>query len=1023
MLVCKKILIFCAFACCGTLFAQNIQNPVLPGVADAGVMKYNGKYYIGGVFTNGDFYVSDDLVHWGKPVHVVTMDNGWSKGSGAGNEQIHANDMFCLNGDFHLYWSVNYWGKDKHAVHIVHAQSKNVLGPYIEPDKKTWMDNRIDPKVFKDDDGQLYMYMVRFTDGNTIWGRKMKNPAEFAGEPVCLFASLPDTWETMDNRVAEGPWVMKYRNRYYLMYNANHTSTEWGNYQLGVAEADSPLSFQNGNKYSYPVVNSNQILLEENYVDLLRYGITYEPLFDYTENNPGVGWMLPVYQASDWKKGECGFSSKEIKGSTTRHLGTWWTSPSLWLRKSFFVGKQVGNLALRVAHDGDTKIYLNGTLIYEKQGRDYCMVNLDEKQRELLKKGENLLAVETNKGRAQFFDVSLFDMRSETADDILMTPGQPNILRGPNGFEWWLIYMANKNNECRGQYINRVHFFNKTLFVEGITGPCTDGYHPEPSLPTFSMKGETPSFGVLQQVKPSTTYMFETAVKTDGDAGIIAWWKDVDNNAYIGFDTKNHNWYLRTIINGKEKEEYFTLPKDFRWGVYHHLRIERNQDCLKVWLDEIPSPQKHLFTKIIPVTEPGVPGVFDRTKKALFEGVTYTIGFDDDRIQLKEHSEILKGDFLDHYEFSFQLSGLSDCKMSGSYPVYVDKDNYVKAQFNGITRMLEVVVVKQGQQILDKKYPLEHLQMVYPDVKYTDFVEKCYRFISPSWINALYLNRHEVGNKAEFVDDMFSKFTIEYLNEGEWYPLNNSGATVAEHPAYNRLSFTPIKTEGISFQLSGLSDCKMSGSYPVYVDKDNYVKAQFNGITRMLEVVVVKQGQQILDKKYPLEHLQMVYPDVKYTDFVEKCYRFISPSWINALYLNRHEVGNKAEFVDDMFSKFTIEYLNEGEWYPLNNSGATVAEHPAYNRLSFTPIKTEGIRFINKDAQDLERHIYKLGIQEQLKESYNFRAVRRGNKLYLFVDGRELGRLDIHYPASCVGFCSGNYSPVYKGILYYHIGN
>ena len=44
MLVCKKILIFCAFACCGTLFAQNIQNPVLPGVADAGVMKYNGKY-------------------------------------------------------------------------------------------------------------------------------------------------------------------------------------------------------------------------------------------------------------------------------------------------------------------------------------------------------------------------------------------------------------------------------------------------------------------------------------------------------------------------------------------------------------------------------------------------------------------------------------------------------------------------------------------------------------------------------------------------------------------------------------------------------------------------------------------------------------------------------------------------------------------------------------------------------------------------------------------------------------------
>lgn len=50
--------------------------------------------------------------------------------------------------------------------------------------------------------------------------------------------------------------------------------------------------------------------------------------------------MLPVYQASDWKKGECGFSSKEIKGSTTRHLGTWWTSPSLWLRKSFLLANR-----------------------------------------------------------------------------------------------------------------------------------------------------------------------------------------------------------------------------------------------------------------------------------------------------------------------------------------------------------------------------------------------------------------------------------------------------------------------------------------------------------------------------------------------------------------------------------------------------------------------------------------------------------------------------------------------------------
>lgn len=873
----KKLLIPFAFACCSTLFAQNIQNPVLPKVADAGVMKYNGKYYIGGVFTNGDFYVSDDLVHWGKPVHVITMDNDWTRGTGAGNDQIHSNDMFYLNGDFHLYWSVNYWGKDKHAVHIVHAQSDKVLGPYTEPNKKTWMDNRIDPMTFRDDDGQLYMYMVRFTDGNTIWGRKLKNPSEFAGEPVCLFASLPDTWETMDNRVAEGPWVIKYRDRYYMMYNANHTSTEWGNYQLGVAEADSPLGFQHGNKYSYPLVGCNQTQLEENYVDLLQYGSTYQPLFDYTELKPAGDWTKASYDVSGWAKGKAGFSSEEVKGSTVRQLGTPWTSSSIWLRKPFSTDKQTGNLALRVAHDGDTKIYLNGALIYEKQGRDYCIVNLDKKQRAALKEGANLLAVETNKGgRSHFFDVSLFDMKESIADDILMTPGQPNILRGPNGFEWWLIYMANKNNEHRAQYIDRVQFFDKTMFVDGITGPHTAGYHPEPALPTFSQKGEVPSFGALQSVQPSTTYLFESGVKTNAEAGIIAWWKDAANCAYVGLDAKNRCWYLRTLADGKESKETYALPADFRWGVYHHLRVERSGDCLKVWLDQIPASGKHSFAGLIPADEAGVPGVFDKTGDALFDGVTYTIGFDDADITLAEKSEVQKGDLLTDYEFSFQLSNLSE----------------------------------QG----------------------------------------------------------------------------------------------------------------MAGSYPVYVDAKNYVKAQFNGTTRMLEVTAVAKGKQIWRKEYSLECIKSVYPDVKYTDFIEKCYRFASPTWMDALYLNRHEAGNKSVFVDDMFSKFTIEYLANGEWHPIDNRGVKVAEHPAYNSLSFAPVKAEGVRFINKIGDDQGRHIYKIGVNEQLKESYNFRAVRREGKLYLFVDGRELGALDIQYPASRIGLCSENYAPVYNGILYYHIG-
>lgn len=872
----SKLTILLLFVCF-QLFGQTINNPVLPHVADAGVMKYNGKYYIGGVHTDGDFYVSKDLVHWDGPIHVVSIDNEWIKNSGVGNDQIHANDMIYWNGDFHLYWSVNYWGNDKHAVHIVHAQSDSVLGPYKEPDTRRWMDNRIDPKVFKDDDGQLYMYMVRFTDGNTIWGRKMKSPSEFAGEPVCLFASLPNTWETMDNRVAEGPWVIKYRDRYYMMYNANHTATSWGNYQLGVAEADSPLGFQNGNKYSYPVVAGNQMTLEDEHVNMLCYNESYNPLFFYTEQQPSVGWKELDYNEREWKLGELGFSSRKIEGSTLRRQGTVWNSSSLWIRKKFTADEYIGNVALRINHEGDTEVYLNGELIYNKAGADFCMLDLNPAQRSLIVKGENLLAVKTSQGRrSNFFDIALFDMKDAQADDILVTPGQPNILRGPNGFEWWLIYMANKNKEPRGQYINRVHFFDKTLYVDGITSTRTTGYHPEPASPSFSITEESAAFGQLKQVQPAKSYLFETNIRTSGEAGIIVWKKDEDNYAHVGLDSKTNSWYFLSVINGMETMERFPLSDDFRWGVYHQIRMERDETFLKVWIDEMPAPGKCSFNEIALCGTLSLPGVFDVNGDALFEGTIYTIGFDKDEIQWnKKEEELIEGELLNDYELSFQISGLGEMNVAGCYPVYVDQYNYVKVIMDGKNQRMKVVVVQDGKQILRQDYSLSYLQTHYPDVKYTDFIEKNYRFKSPVWMNSICLNRHEVEDRSRFVDNMFDKFVIEYLNNGEWFPIQT-----------------------------------------------NQVK---------------------------------------------------------------------------------------------------IDEHPAYNRLDIEPVRAEGIRLINKEATDQMQHIYKIKLQEQWKDSYNFRSIRRGNKLYLYIDGREQVCLDISFPASRIGFYSENASSKFDGILYYHI--
>ena len=120
------------------LGAQTLDNPVIPGISDCGVLRWAGKYYIGGVATYGDFLVSDDLVHWGGKVHAFDLDNKWTHGTGAKNNQIHSNDMTYIGGRFHLLFSVNYWGSDRHIVHITHAVSDTPEGPYKEGRDDHW---------------------------------------------------------------------------------------------------------------------------------------------------------------------------------------------------------------------------------------------------------------------------------------------------------------------------------------------------------------------------------------------------------------------------------------------------------------------------------------------------------------------------------------------------------------------------------------------------------------------------------------------------------------------------------------------------------------------------------------------------------------------------------------------------------------------------------------------------------------------------------------------------------------------
>ena len=881
----------------------NINNPVLPGIADAGVIKFNGEYYIGGVFTRGSFYVSKDLVKWEGPVHVFSMDNKWTEGPSADDSQIHANDIHYINGTFHMFWSVNYWGKDRNAVHIAHAVSPNILGPYKEPVKDTWLDNRIDPEMFVDDNGKLYLYMVKFTDGNTIWVRPMKDPWTFAGEPNYVFSSSPNTWETLDNRVEEGPWVIKYRSKYYLMYNANHTSPNWGNYALGVAVADSPLGFNHGNKYPYPLVESNQIAVEASYVDLLKYGGKETGAFQYTFTQPGENWTNISFDDTNWLTGKSGFGSTIIKNSTSRKIGTMWNTPQIWLRRVFTVDKsKTGNLMLRINHDGPAKVLLNGQPIYEKTDRTYTTWNLDEKAMALIKNGENIVAVESTGGnRGKYLDVSLFDMKGTQGDDILFSPGQPNILKGPNGFEWWLIYMANKNSDRRGQYINRVRFFDKRMFVDGVTASKTAGFHPAPSAPTFNdlfndkdespikwnIKGGNWKISDKEYLQTTNTeakafikslssshYLFQSGIKmidnSTTKAGIIAWWKDDNNWLRIFLNPQVKSWSYIIAEKGKQKITSFPLPKDFIYTAYHTISVYKNGSNFSIQIDELPAYGNHEIKTTF--DGKGLPGLYTQGGKAAFDGVLYTIGWDEYDTTIRGwqpapaknkmdnwkvtsqgltligkdvENTAFKGDTLSTYEFSTQVNVKDKNGSAGIYPVYIDNNNYLKAIFDFKKQRLLVSGKHESKELEVKQISLESNQEYHADMRYTDFFEKHFTMISPTFINGLTLNKTPHLKPDTLIEDIHKKMNLFYKRNDKWYPVNEYKEDISTHPGFVRISFPSVEAEALKLVN------KIPDDQSFYVNKiwaNELFRQSYNiSITRLKDTIIfLVDGKEVL---------------------------------------------------------------------------------------------------------------------------------------------------------------------------------
>lgn len=129
----------------------------------------------------------------------------------------------------------------------------------------------------------------------------------------------------------------------------------------------------------------------------------------YTFEKPEDNWTKLAFNDGPWKRGPGGFGTRGTPGAV---IGTEWNTKEIWLRRTFeFEGGKLSAPHLRVHHDEDCEIWLNGesVLRLESFSTEYDDYPISASA---LRKGKNLLAVKCSQTRGgQFVDVGLVDIQ------------------------------------------------------------------------------------------------------------------------------------------------------------------------------------------------------------------------------------------------------------------------------------------------------------------------------------------------------------------------------------------------------------------------------------------------------------------------------------------------------------------------------------------------------------------------------------------------------------------------------------
>jgi hypothetical protein len=138
----------------------------------------------------------------------------------------------------------------------------------------------------------------------------------------------------------------------------------------------------------------------------------------YTEIEPAADWNKAKFDDGSWDTGPAPFSDDKQQAKTL------WTSKNIWVRRTFTLDDlDINRLVLKLYHDDNVEVYLNGEKVYSVVGwtSDYKLIPLSDKFKNRLKKGENVLAIHcANTAGGGFLDAGLVDEVKASKNDVLL---------------------------------------------------------------------------------------------------------------------------------------------------------------------------------------------------------------------------------------------------------------------------------------------------------------------------------------------------------------------------------------------------------------------------------------------------------------------------------------------------------------------------------------------------------------------------------------------------------------------------